>query len=149
MNTDGHRCGTCLGVRVVFALLLSIVSLFLASCRHVEPVSEKRSAVEQIQKHIVGRWVFDEASDGYGLSAMNLEPDGSFIIVRNTGDRVSAGTWKCDGRMLVVAPKANSEFAPSSRLTESDWFPVVYADEHELVIAPGLSVTGRIRFKRQ
>ena len=91
----------------------------------------------------------DENPDGYELVAMSLEPDGRFIRVMTNGAKVLSGTWKCEERMLVVTPKAESDFALSNRLTESDWFPVVYADEHELVITPGISVAGRIRFKRQ
>jgi hypothetical protein len=129
------------------AIIVCAVSLLLAACRHVEP--EKSSTEAQIQQHIAGEWTLSDKSDGSWYPKMFLAEDRTITIVLTNGTRALLGTWECRDRMLRVTPRAElveAARASGDPLNAWDYYPVVYADDHELVMAPGISVAGRLRF---
>jgi len=82
---------------------------------------------------------------------MTLSEDGNFTVVRTDGTRVLLGTWELQGSLLRVTRTTASDSsarASAFLLNEWDYLPVVYADEHELVMTGGISVAGRMRFTR-
>ena len=82
---------------------------------------------------------------------MTLSEDGRFTVVRTDGTRALLGTWELQGSLLRVTRTAASDSsarASAFLLNEWDYLPVVYADEHELVMTGGISVAGRMWFTR-
>ena len=82
---------------------------------------------------------------------MILAEDRTITVISTNGTRALFGTWECQDRMLRITPRAElveAAWASGSSLNAWDYYPVVYADAHELVMAPGISVAGRLRFTR-
>ena len=131
------------------AIILCVLSLSLTACRHIEP--ERRSTAAEIRQHIAGEWTFTEKSDGSWFPKMVLSDDGSFIVIRSDGTRALLGSWELYGSAVRVTktPASDSSARASAwLLNDWDYLPVVYADDHELVMTPGISVAGRLRFTR-
>jgi len=132
------------------AITFCVLGLLLMACRHVEP--EKTSTDTEIRQHITGEWTLSDKSDGSWYPKMILAEDRSFTLVSTNGTRALLGTWECRDRMLRITPRAELiEAASASGDRHNTWdyyYPVVYADAHELVMAPGISVAGRLRFTR-
>ena len=137
------------------AITICVVSLLLTACRHVEPVTrqlepERQSTDEEIRQHIVGEWTSSE-SDGFGYPKMIVGDDRRLVGVSTNGTRVLIGTWEYQGHALRVTPTAariEAARASGFQMNAWDYYPVIYADAHELVMAPGISVAGRWRFTR-
>lgn len=139
-----------------------------------EVLPEKRSTAAEIRQYIVGVWMDEDESDNSWFECPKIifQQDGKLIGVRDNDQRVSIGTWEIYvGRPYDFAPQAENEKpggilvvrrAPlrlkDVRASESDpkvreirswdYYPLIYADAHHLVISPGFSVAGRMRFKR-
>ena len=131
------------------AINVCALSLLLSACRHFEP--ERSSTDAQIQQHIAGEWTLSDKSDGSWYPKIILALDGTIAIVSTDGKRALLGTWECKGAMLRITPRTaliEAARASGSRINDWDYYPVVYADAHELVMAPGISVAGRLRFTR-
>jgi hypothetical protein len=131
------------------AITLCVLSLLLTACRHVAP--ERSSTEAEIRQHIAGEWTFSDRSNGSWFPKMTLTEDGNFTVVRTDGTRAQLGTWECQSGMLKVTrtPASDSSARASAwLLNDWDYFPVIYADDHELVMTPGISVAGRLRFTR-
>lgn len=80
-----------------------------------------------------------------------IEDDGRFIGVRTNGTRELIGKWEWQGSLLRVtytAARIATERTSGVQMNSWDYYPVIYADAHELVMAPGISVGGRWRFTR-
>src|SRR5262249_34902673 len=133
--------------------------LFLAACRHAQTrvysrhleKSEKRSSESEIQQHIVGEWTVADSSGDCWYPTLNIAQDGRLIGVQTNGTSVLLGNWELYQNALRVTPTPERlQAARASGLTMNEWdyFPVIYADDHELVMTPGVSVAGRWRYKR-
>ncbi len=141
-------------------LTLCVLTLgILTACRHAEPpvrsrkleVPERRSTEAEIRQHIVGEWTVADNSDGCWYPTMIIAEDGTLTGVRTNGTRVLLGTWVMYNHALRVTPRTEElRAARASGFLMNDWdyYPVVYADDHELVMTPGISVAGRWRYKR-
>ena len=83
---------------------------------------------------------------------MLLAANGTVSFIRVDGTEAFFGTWECQGRALTLTPGATMVKAARASNLEINpldyFFPVIYADPHELVMAPGMSVAGRLRFTR-
>ena len=116
---------------------------------HVEP--ERRSTEAQIQQHITGEWKLSDKSDGPWYPKMILAEDRTITVIGTNGTRTLLGSWECRDRMLRITPRAELVEAAKvsgDRFNTWDHYPIIYADAHELVMAPGISVAGRLRFTR-
>ena len=134
-----------------------ILVLLFTACRHVEPARhgdiepEKRSSEVEIRQHIVGEWRAVEGSNGYWYPKLIIAEDGMLYGAQASGAKELIGTWEMSHHLLRVTPSAariQSARASGVHLNEWDYFPVIYADAHELVMTPGISVAGRWRYKR-
>ena len=139
---------------------ICILCLALSACRHVESEGhlkqvnivepENRSTEAEIRQHIVGDWTSNESAH-FGYLKMIIADDGRLIGVLANGRRELMGTWECQGQALRVTPssaKIEASRAAGLHLNEWDYYPVIYADAHELILAPGISVAGRWKFAR-
>jgi hypothetical protein len=127
-----------------------ILCFLTSACTHTPP--EKRSSEAEIQQHIAGSWTLDERSDIDGFRGLEISTDGTITSIKLDSTRQLVGTWLLDGRMLVVRPaNPNIVLLPdgnTANLDEQSYYPVIFASEHELVCGLGISVAGRMRFKR-
>ena len=126
-----------------------VLILPLAACRQVEP--ERRSTEAEIRQHIVGEWMLADSSDGCWYPTMIVAEDGTFSGVETNGTKVLIGKWEMSHTLLrVTYPPADVKAARTSGffMNEWDYFPVIYADAHELVMTPGISMAGRWRYQR-
>ncbi len=143
-----HHPLTLIVHNVKSIITFCILVLIFTACRHVEP--ERRSTEAEILHHIVGEWTSSESSDGWHR-VMIISEDGSLISVQRDGTRELMGRWELSGSVLRVTPTTSRlEAARAAGLPMNAWdyYPVVYADDHELVMAPGISVGGRLRYRR-
>ena len=135
--------------QIVFLLCCSI-SLMMTACTHTPP--EKRSSVSEIRQYIVSTWTLDERSDIDGFQGFEISPDGTLTKIKLDGTSYPACTWHLDGKMLVIQSSKASTTTTSDRtvtiMGEPSYYPVIYASEHELVCGLGISVAGRMRFKK-
>ncbi len=123
-------------------LRLCILALLVTACRHSPPEArhiepEKRSTEAEIRRHIVGIWDAKDLRDCWYPTLMIAE-DGSLSGVQTNGHKELIGTWEMYGASLRVTYHSNCWY----------YYPVIYADDHELVMTPGISVAGRWRYKR-
>jgi hypothetical protein len=136
-------------------LMLCILSLLLTACRHSQPEarhieSEKRSTEAEIRQHIVGKWFADNLRDCW-YPTLIIAQDGTLTGVQTNGNGVLLGTWEMYHHALRLTPtpeELRAARASGLSMNEWDYFPVIYADDHELVMTPGISVAGRWRYKR-
>ena len=144
------------GADVKTFLTLCVLSMAIpTACRHPEPpvhsrrlaVPERRSTEAEIRLHIVGEWTVADNSDDCWYPTLVIAGDGSLTGVLTNGTRVLIGTWEMSNTLLRVTP---TKAARASGFFMNDWdyLPVLYADDHELVMTPGISVAGRWRYKR-
>jgi hypothetical protein len=145
-------------VKIVFTLcVLSL--LLLAACHHPETaphsrrfdVPEKRSSEAETRQHIVGEWRVADESDGCWYPKLIIGQDGILTGVPANGTKVVVGTWEFAHHALRVTPtqaRLKAARASGDWMNEWDWYPVVYADDHELVMTPGISMAGRWRYQR-
>jgi hypothetical protein len=133
--------------------------LILSACRHPESpahsrrleLPEKRSTEAEIAQHIVGEWKIADNSDGCWYPVMIIAQDGTLTGAQSSGTKVLLGTWEFANHALRVTPtpaRLKAARASGSWMNDWDWYPVVYADDHELVMTPGISMAGRWRYKR-
>jgi len=143
--------------RVVKSVItVFVLSLLLTACRHAHPEAgqierEKRSTEAEIRQHLVGEWTCASASDGCWYPRLIIAADGSLTGVLDNGRREFIGTWQMSGSLLRVTPTPASLEAArvaGEHINAWDYYPVIYADAHELVMTPGISVAGRWRYER-
>jgi hypothetical protein len=118
------------------------------TARHLEP--ERRSTEAEIRLHIIGVWTVEDGSDGCWYPTLIIGKDENLIGVQSNGTQEVIGTWEMSRTALRVTPTpARLEEARKAgyHLNESDYYPVIYADNHELVMTPGFSMAGRWRYK--
>jgi hypothetical protein len=121
------------------AITFCVLSLLIVGCSHTPP--EKSSTEAEIQQHIVGQWTVSTNSDeGVPGRQYAIASDGCFWRVHPDGTRELLGQWKLENQVFVLYPVSTNY--PTS------FYPVIFADEHELVCAPGFSAGGRIRFTK-
>jgi hypothetical protein len=138
------------------AITFCILSLLLTACRHAQPEArhiepQKRSTEAEIRQHLVGEWTCADPSDGCWYPRLIIAADGSLTGVLANGSREFIGTWEMSHTLLrVTPPPASVKAARANGLLMNDWdyFPIVCVGEHELVMTPGISMTGRWRYKR-
>jgi hypothetical protein len=138
------------------AVTFCILSLLLTACRHAQPEAqhfepEKRSTEAEIRQHIVGEWACASSPGDCWYPRLIVAADGSMTGVETNGTRVLIGKWEIYGHALRVTPtpeRLRAARAAGYLMNEWDYFPVIYADDHELVMTPGISVAGRWRYKR-
>jgi len=124
-----------------------ILCFLTSACTHTPP--EKRSNQAEIQQHIAGTWTLDERSDIDGFQGLEISSDGTITSIKLDSTRHTVGTWHLDGHTLVVTSgNPNLIAKPEGSLGKRQYYPVIYASEHELVCGLGISVAGRMRFKR-
>ena len=133
------------------AVTIFTLGLVLTACKHGHG-PEKRSTEAEIRQHIGGTWISDDRPDWRSWQAITLGSDGTFVTTGANESEDLAGTWRIEGRMLVVtttktnyATLANVETLPLGHVM---FYPIVYVNDHELVCTPGISVAGRLRFRR-
>ena len=137
-------------------ITVCILSLLLTACRHVQPTSsqlepERHSTAAEIRQHIVGEWTASGNSDGYWYPKLIIAEDGSLFGVQTSGARELIGTWQMSGSLLCVTPtpaRLEAARVAGKPMNSWDYFPVICADDHELVMTPGISVAGRWRYER-
>jgi hypothetical protein len=113
---------------------------------------ERRSTEGEILQHITGEWTVNKRADGFRFDQIVISPDGSLAGVLSDGSREGIGIWKFDRRILVVdwmqtnyARLADGQVVSLGNVS---YYPVVFANEHELIVTPGISMAGRYRFTR-
>jgi len=139
--------------------------LFLAACKHenwqTSVDDEKRTMnATEIHQKIPGTWTFDLQSDvSHLFQTMTLGTNGNLSLVCSNGVENVKGTWQLrDGSKEVTNDLGE---VTGFRQVEDQgsclvvmiagtnyFYPVLYVDDRELVLAPGLSVVGRYRFTR-
>lgn len=143
-------------------ITIFIISLLVTGCSYVTetqqttPVTrrlgpERRSTEVEIRQHIVGEWVVADGSDGCWYPKLIIAEGGSLTGVRTNGKTETIGTWELYRTALRVTPTPERfEAARKSgyHLNDWDYYPVIYADTHELVVTPGISMAGRWRYER-
>jgi hypothetical protein len=115
--------------------------------RRIEP--EKRSTEAEIRLHIIGVWTVEDGSDGCWYPTLIIGKDGTIVGAQTNGTKELIGTWEMDRTALRVTPTpARFEQARKAgyHLNEWDYYPVIYADDHELVMTPGFSMQGRWKY---
>jgi hypothetical protein len=146
-------------VKIILTMCVSSL-LFLAGCQHARTpahsrhleIPEKRSSESEIQQHIVGEWTVADRSDDCWFPTLIIAQDGGLIGMQTNGTTVLLGKWELYHNALRVTPTPERlQAARASGFPMNDWdyFPVIYADDHELVMTPGISVAGRWRYKRR
>jgi len=134
-----------------------ILILLFTACSHLEPKGrggaevEQRSTEAEIRQHIVGAWTVSDKSNGCWYPTLVIAANGRLIGVLTNGAKADLGTWEMSNKLLRVTPTpASIEAARASGFHLNDWdyFPIVYADDHELVMTPGISMAGRWRYKK-
>lgn len=139
-------------------IAICIAGLFATACSNVQTAQatrhlmpERCSTEAEIREHIVGEWTVGEESDGCWYPTLIIGEDGNLIGVERNGKRQVIGTWEMYRTALRVTPTA-ARFEEARKsgyyLNAWDYYPIDYADDHELVMAPGISMTGRWRYKR-
>ena len=137
-------------------ITVCVLSLILTACRHAQPVSralepERRSTEAEIRQHIVGEWTARDKTDEFWYPKLIIAEDGRLFGVGTGGARELIGTWEMSHQLLRVTPppaRAQAARAAGIHLNDWDYYPVIYADAHELVMTPGISVAGRWRYER-
>ena len=131
-----------------------VLGLLLTACRHVDPEPERHSTEVEIRQHIVGDWTAADLSlwNEYWYPKLIIAEDGRLFGVPDGGTNELIGTWEFSGNSLrVTFSQARVEtqrklgYPP---LNNWEYYPVIYADAHELVMTPGISMGGRWRYKR-
>jgi len=82
---------------------------------------------------------------------IEIASDGNFFAYLANGTKTLVGSWVIDGRMLRVTLPADTVEAArraGTIMNEEDIYPVIYADAHDLVMTPGISVAGRFKFTK-
>jgi hypothetical protein len=131
---------------VSILILLCLGSLWLTACHSCPLVSEascgplndlqKRSSEAEIRQHITGIWTQPDSDSLWPrYQSIQIAEDGGFWGVLEDGTRQHLGTWELVHSLMRVNKSA----------TEWDYYPVVYAGDHELILTPGISVAGRAR----
>ncbi len=136
-------------------LTFCILALLVTACRHSPPEAqriepEKRSTEAEIRQHIVGNWDAKNLRDCWYPRLM-IAQDGTLTGVQTNGTKVLLGTWEMYHSALRVTPtpeELRAARASGIFMNAWDYIPVIYADDHELVMTPGISVAGRWRYKR-
>src|SRR6266498_1022202 len=146
----GRRLIRTLALTVKSIITVGVVSLLLTACQHVEPEPERRSTEAEIRQHIEGQWTESKNSDGgFATSQVVIASDGRFWCVHPDGARDLYGKWKFGQRCVVVETVRTNyaifENGETLSLGTVQYYPVIFADEHELVMTPGISVAGRLR----
>jgi hypothetical protein len=111
---------------------------------------ERRSTETEIRQHIIGDWLANDPRNNW-YPRLIIAENGAVTGVETNGTRVLLGTWELYHSALRVTPPPDSVKAARAKgflVNDWDYFPVVYADYHELVMAPGISVAGRWRYKK-
>jgi len=138
--------------------------LLLVACRHIDVAKvERRSTEAEIRQHIVGEWKIGNKTDvgrwiisnepDNPVSAIIIGGDGSLTQVFANGTKVLYGTWELlYGNAWRVTPtKKQIEDARILGMSVDVWecYPVVYVDDHELIMGLGPSMAGdRSRYAR-
>lgn len=153
----------CSAQIVKTTITVCLTSLLLAACSHIEKETpqttrgprhlepERRSTEAEIRQHIVGEWTVADGSDGCWYPTLIIGDDRTLVAVQTNGNRAVIGTWELDRTALRVTPTPAMFKAARQagyHLNEWDYYPVMYADDHELVMGLGISVAGRWRYKR-
>ncbi len=132
------------------AITLCVLSLLLTACRHAQP--ERRSTEAEVRQHIEGQWTLSPKEDNFRFSQVVIAQDGTLTGVDSAGRRELLGTWKLDHHLLVLdTVKTNYAVVNHGRRVSLGTvmrYPVIFASEHELVLAPGITEAGRYRFTR-
>ncbi len=139
------------GVAIAFCALV----VWLAGCSNVSTGTHLSEA--ELRKNIVGEWTRDfrvESTDTNSpgkISQMILAPDGTFTRVRMDGTRKVLGTWTLSGDMLDVNTFTTNYSTVGDQKVSTGThvlIPIISADEHELICAPGVNKSGRMRFTK-
>ncbi len=144
--------GQVVGVVYAFCLLV----LWLAGCTNVP--TEPRVSEAELRKNIVGEWTRDFSAEPSAdtnspgkILQMILAPDGTFTRVRVDGTRKVLGNWTLKGNILDVTTFTTnySTIGGQKVSTGTDvLIPIISADEHELICAPGVNKSGKMRFTK-
>jgi len=131
--------------------------LGMTACSHVSDglrsnvMTERRSTASEIAENIIGLWAWSDKSDAEWYSKIEIASDGNLFGILSSGERILLGKWEMNRHMLILrntTERIEASGANGFKLNEADFFPVIYADAHELVMAPGITVVGRYRFTK-
>jgi len=137
-------------------IIISVLGLLLTACRHAQPGTrelepERQSTEAEIRQHIVGEWTVTDKSDGDWYPKLIISKDGMLFGVKKGGAKELVGTWEMSHNALRVTPtpaRLQAARVSGDWMNDWDYYPVIYADDHELIMAPGISVAGRWIYKR-
>ncbi len=137
----------------------SIVAFFIfaflfAGCSSAAPA--KHSSEARIRQQIVGEWTRDFTGDSKTnspnrVAQIILSSDGNFTRVRVDGTSKLIGTWKLDSNILDVTTFATNYATINGQKVSTGTqvlMPIISVDEHELICAPGVNESGRLRFTK-
>jgi hypothetical protein len=138
--------------------------------------NEKRTmSAAEIHQKIPGTWMLDTQYDGGGrYHIITLGSDGMFSAARSNETEQVIGNWRLQepvdfitnklGRVvetrslpdhgsILVVTEARTNYATFENgktvsFGNVEYYPVMYVDDHELILTPGFSVAGRFRFTR-
>ena len=129
-------------------VILCALCLLCPACRHTEPHSqaqpERFSTDKEVLENIVGEWTSRDGA--FGFPKIIIAEDRQLFGISMHGTKELIGTWDYQHHALRVTPteaRIQEARAAGYHLNAWDWFPIEYADAHELVMAPGISVAGR------
>jgi len=144
--------GRVAGVAFAFCALV----LWLVGCSNV-PSQPHLSEVE-LRKSIVGEWTRDFGAESSAdtnspgkISQMILAPDGTITRVRVDGTRKVLGNWTLKGNILDVNTFTTNYSTVGEQKVSTGThvlLPIISDDEHELICAPGVNKSGRMRFTK-
>jgi hypothetical protein len=116
--------------------------------QHME--QEKRSTEAEIGQHIVGEWACVDVHDCW-YPTLIIAADGNLTGAQSDGKTELVGKWEVSHTMLRVnwtPDKLKAARTSGIPVNEWDYFPLAYVDDHELVMTPGISVSGRWRYRK-
>lgn len=141
------------------------VVLLLAGCKHEQvssmpPVRDERRTLDAavIHQRMPGTWTLNDQIEWHFYHVIRLDTNGDFFIAKGGETPQLVGTWKLQepvefvtnafGRVEIRALSNNGSSLyvtygkPSATNYDVDIFPVIFIDDHKLVLSPGFSVAG-------
>lgn len=131
-----------------------VCTLFLVGCSSAS--AGKHLSEAEMRQQIVGEWTRDFSGESSTNSSNRvaqiiLSSDGNFTRVRVDGTRKLIGTWKLDGTVLDVTTFTTNYTTINGQKVSTGTqvlMPIISINEHELICAPGVNESGRLRFTK-
>ena len=152
MTRTSHAISSARSIRSIIALFA--FTFLFTGCSSASP--DKHSSEAGIRQKIVGEWTRDFTGDTNTnspnrVAQIILSADGNFTRVRVDGARKLIGTWKLDRNILDVTTfTTNYKTINGQKVSTGTQvlMPIISVNEHELICAPGVNESGRLRFTK-